>query len=722
MFNAIRNARWRRFLLPILALGAAWLSAGAPAGALGSADSRPSNAGWVELGSGSATDGGISRNDVDSYRPTAVIAADGSLFVAWGDWSDGDAEIYVRRWRNNNWEEVGSGSASGGGVSNTEGDSRQPALAAAPDGSIYLAWAEYTSWDSEIYVRRWNGSAWVEVGSGSASGSGVSNNLFGSAQPTLAVHPTGVILLAWQDLGGFDWDVYVRAFVNGRWEEVGSGSATGEGVSRNSRDSTHPSIVVNSAGRPVVGWTDASDGDTDVYVRQFDGESWVALGTDSAGGDGISPGDGHSRLRHLAAAPDGSIYAAWAEEVEDDHDDDGVYQVYVRRWNGTSWAEMGRDSASGRGISNTKGQVQDVALTLGPGGKPYVAWSDGSDGDEEVYIRRWNGQSWEEIGEGSAGKGGVSDNGGPSMQPYPAVDSAGRVYMVWQDFSDGDPDIYVRASEGGGGGSTDCYPLQLTHSGSGSDPVATPAQSAGCPAGQYNAGAVVGLSASPAAGWGIIGWSGTVDDSSPSTTNSLTMPANSHLAAVIYAQVQPTCHKLTLVHAGSGSDPTASPANSGGCPGGFYTEGQALTLRAAPAAGWSVGSWQGTANDAAHTLSNTATMPAGDHVVTVNYEAGTPTCFRLSLEHRGRGGDPTPSPAQSESCPPGNYVLGEVVTLTAAPANGAYVGGWEGTDADASGAMVNRVTMPAALRTVVVVYEELAALDYHSYGPAAFGK
>lgn len=713
--NAIRNARRRKFLLPLLALGAAWLSAGVVG-----ADSRPSNAGWVELGSGSATDGGISRNTVESYRPAAVVAADGSLFVAWGDWSDGDAEIYVRRWRNDTWEEAGSGSASGGGVSNTDGDSRQPELAAAPDGSVYLAWTEYTAWDSEIYVRRWNGSAWVEVGSGSASGSGVSSNLLDSEQPTIAVHPAGPILLAWQDRGGFDWDVYVRAFVNGRWEEVGAGSAGGEGVSRNGRDSTRPSIVVSAAGRPVVGWVDASDGDTDVYVRQFDGAAWVALGTDSAGGDGISPGDGHSRLRHMAAAPDGSIYAAWAEELKDGHDDNGIYQVYVRRWNGTSWAEVGRDSASGRGISNTKGQVQQVAMTLGPGGKPYVAWADGSDGDEEVYIRRWNGQSWEEIGEGSAGKGGVSDNRGSSMQPYPAVDSAGRVYLAWQDSSDGDPDIYVRASEGGGG-SADCYSLQLTHTGSGSDPAATPAQSAGCPAGLYNAGAVVDLSASPAAGWGIIGWSGTADDSRASPTNSVTMPANNHVAAVIYAEVLPTCHKLTLVHAGSGADPTAAPANSGGCPGGFYTEGQALTLRAAPAAGWSVGSWQGTANDAARTLANGAAMPAGDHVITVTYEAGTPTCFRLALEHRGRGGDPTPSPTQSESCPPGNYVPGEVITLTAAPAVGAYVGGWEGTDNDAGGAMVNRVTMPAALRTVVVVYEELAALDFHSYGPAAFG-
>lgn len=82
-----------------------------------------------------------------------------------------------------------------------------------------------------------------------------------------------------------------------------------------------------------------------------------------------------------------------------------------------------------------------------------------------------------------------------------------------------------------------CYTLTRTHSGSGTDPVASPANSPGCASGKYVAGAVIGLTASPASGWTVAGWSGTSNDSSTSTSNSVTMPAAAHTVSVAYATV-----------------------------------------------------------------------------------------------------------------------------------------------------------------------------------------
>ena len=70
-----------------------------------------------------------------------------------------------------------------------------------------------------------------------------------------------------------------------------------------------------------------------------------------------------------------------------------------------------------------------------------------------------------------------------------------------------------------------CFTLTLVHSGSGSDPVPEPDHSAECPAGQYTPGQAIHLTAAPAAGWQVTGWSGTVDDGATSLVNSLTMPA-----------------------------------------------------------------------------------------------------------------------------------------------------------------------------------------------------
>src|SRR5436305_4112874 len=84
------------------------------------------------------------------------------------------------------------------------------------------------------------------------------------------------------------------------------------------------------------------------------------------------------------------------------------------------------------------------------------------------------------------------------------------------------------------GASPTCYPLTRSHAGSGADPAASPAASAGCPAGQYLAGEAISLTASPAGGWYVLGWTGTANDASTALTNSLTMPAGAAAVAVTY--------------------------------------------------------------------------------------------------------------------------------------------------------------------------------------------
>jgi hypothetical protein len=81
-----------------------------------------------------------------------------------------------------------------------------------------------------------------------------------------------------------------------------------------------------------------------------------------------------------------------------------------------------------------------------------------------------------------------------------------------------------------------CYLLTRTHTGDGTDPAATPANSTGCASGQYVAGESISLKADPASGWTVSGWSGTSNDASTSETNSLTMPAGNQSVSVVYSQ------------------------------------------------------------------------------------------------------------------------------------------------------------------------------------------
>jgi hypothetical protein len=86
-----------------------------------------------------------------------------------------------------------------------------------------------------------------------------------------------------------------------------------------------------------------------------------------------------------------------------------------------------------------------------------------------------------------------------------------------------------------------CYSLSLgvNNSSGGSNPVASPQNSASCASGQYVAGEEIQLSAAPSSGWTVGSWTGTSDDASTSDTNSLVMPASSHTVTVNYIQAAP---------------------------------------------------------------------------------------------------------------------------------------------------------------------------------------
>ncbi|MBI5945642.1 MAG: heme peroxidase, partial [Chloroflexi bacterium] len=98
-----------------------------------------------------------------------------------------------------------------------------------------------------------------------------------------------------------------------------------------------------------------------------------------------------------------------------------------------------------------------------------------------------------------------------------------------------------------------------------------------------------------------------------------------------FAAPASVCKTLALGHTGSGSNPIATPGNSAGCPAGLYLEGESISLSgAAASAGWQIGSWTGTSNDASTAATNSFTMPAGNHSVSVNYLDAAPTVVSIN--------------------------------------------------------------------------------------------
>lgn len=198
----------------------------------------------------------------------------------------------------------------------------------------------------------------------------------------------------------------------------------------------------------------------------------------------------------------------------------------------------------------------------------------------------------------------------------------------------------------------------------------------------------------------------SADDLGPAGPDAFFGHGRLNLLEALLAIPAGTCHALTRTHTGSGADPLAVPANSPGCPAGSFYAGTPIDVQAAPSAGWSVSGWSGTDDDASTATSNTLTMPAAAHTVSVGYVNAPPTCYLLTRGHSGAGTDPVATPSSSAGCAGGRFLAGEPISLAAAPDPGWSVSGWSGTDADASTATGNSLTMPSAPHAVGVVYVE----------------
>lgn len=403
---------------------------------------------WRETPSGSARANGVSQTSGRALDPVLALTGFNRPYLVWADTSSGKGDIFARRWNGEAWTALSADGSGSGSIGTTAGQSSAPALAAdwSADraGEAWVAWHDLSAGQSEIYVRKWNNSAWVEVGSGSASGGGISNTGSQSFGAAVALGDDGLPFVGWtEDLSGSDYEIYVRHWNGTSWEQVGGSSASDGGISNNPGDSDDLALAWSPNGYIYAAWADRSDGDSEIYVKRWkDGLSaWQEVGSGSASGGGISDNDSTSYAPSIAVAADNAVYLAWTDRDASDT------EIYLKRYtDSTGWQELGPHSASDGGISNNEGSSLDPDVAVGPDGRPAVVWSDLSGFNAEIFMRRWNGTAWSPVGAGSGANLGISSTSGFSATPSLAFGPDAVPWVAWSDNSttNTNPQIYLR--------------------------------------------------------------------------------------------------------------------------------------------------------------------------------------------------------------------------------------------------------------------------------------
>ena len=261
-------------------------------------------------------------------------------------------------------------------------EASQPAIAVDPEGRVIVAWRQRTQGNPAVWLQRWNGKVWEPLGE-SARGRGVSRSVGDATNPSLAVDSAGRPALAWEDLTAGNSEIYFRRWNGADWEEA-AGSGSGTGVSATITGlSVAPTLAIDSQGAPLIAWEEHYGSKSDVYVRRLEsGKRWVNLGP-QAGFIGFP------KKIFLSTSPsmvlDNSGNPAIAYEDDSSH----LQQIYLRRWQGGQWKEVGA-SANGGGVSNETEKCSTPSLVLDAAGTPAIVWQTGN----AVRAATWTGPKW----------------------------------------------------------------------------------------------------------------------------------------------------------------------------------------------------------------------------------------------------------------------------------------------------------------------------------------
>ncbi|MFC6750442.1 hypothetical protein [Deinococcus aquaticus] len=219
---------------------------------------------------------------------------------------------------------------------------REVAVAAAPDGTVFLA---------------------------ALSDSGQ----FSSGRGTF----TARTLRAWKAAPGHPWTPLPR-------QDGGQQGGPGSLNDRHPRPAANLNLSADRHGSAVLAWNE-NYGDNDiVHLRALRPGGWTDWPERYLGDD--LP---YAARTRAVAAWKGEAVLAWGEFLRSP---DGS-QLTVRRWN-----DAARSWVRGPVFNDRRAYSRAPALTLTRAGQPVVAWLQGDVTSSRVLAARWDGQAWQPIG------------------------------------------------------------------------------------------------------------------------------------------------------------------------------------------------------------------------------------------------------------------------------------------------------------------------------------
>ncbi|NMO19006.1 Ig-like domain-containing protein [Pyxidicoccus fallax] len=348
--------------------------------------------------------------DLNSSMSLAFDALTQAPLLAWSERIEPfGSDVFVRRWNGSEWVDLGM-------LPHLTDTSRrsQPHLLAMADGRILVGFLDYGDDNTpRVVVAELVDGSWRQVGLPfwCIPMGGQIQSFF----MTLGENQQPIVALNDRDTSApTERRVYVCRFKNGKWEAVGSPlGASGVG-----QPASLLGVGADAAGNPVVLWSQGRA----LTLSQWSGTQWMPRG----GGVQLNPDEPLIDVS-LTMSQKGIPFMAWT----------------VHRTDGSELFRAARDTLVnpiGAGVLTSAPQVHvgRLFLKLGAQEQPIVFWSehDNTNGRHSLHMKKWLGSQWEDarlVAVYPANAGGVAlavDEQGEILCAHPENDGQRNVISL----------------------------------------------------------------------------------------------------------------------------------------------------------------------------------------------------------------------------------------------------------------------------------------------------
>ena len=330
---------------------------------------------WQAFG-GSATGAGLSLAGATASNP-AIAIVNGAPVVTWTSTTAAGTTIEVATYSASanggagGWVGLGN-SYSASGISGV-GDFDNAQIVATSSGPV-VTWRNLTGTTPSLYALTFNGTNWVDLGAGSASGSGIAGSA--GVKPGYSLATDGSrVAVAFSVTTSYGTALQVLQYSAGTWQALASPNPA-VGATGNNSFSTSPSLAY-FGGSLFIAWTQ-QDPTTlylpRIYVEMETGGVWSAAGAGAASNFGLTGTDQTSGQPVLAASGS-TLTLVWVSSVDTTVGGTGGQTENLRTltWNGSGFAAVQPTDVTGTGIGQIAGLQRSLALSLDPSGRPWLA-------------------------------------------------------------------------------------------------------------------------------------------------------------------------------------------------------------------------------------------------------------------------------------------------------------------------------------------------------------